>query len=385
MLRRSGALSAPFLLLAAALAVWPAAASGAGLRLVPVGWFDSPTYVSGVPGSGRLVVVERKGIIKTIRGGKVQPQPFLDIRGRVTVGGERGLLSIAFPPDYATSRLFYVYYTDLRGALTIEEYRRSDDPDRADPASARAVLAIPHPNRNHNSGQLQFGPDGYLYAGTGDGGNKGDPFHNAQNPYVLLGKILRIDPRGIAVGDHVTPPDNPFVGQAGVPPEIWAYGFRNPWRFSFDKVTGDLAIGDVGQDEMEEVSFRRRGRAAGANFGWDSCEGVQAYPPVRTPRATCPVRDSVRPSILLRHTDGYCSVIGGFVVRDRRLDALYGRYVYGDFCMPEIRSAMLVQGGSLDDKPTGLQLPALSTFGEDSRGRVYAATLDGHVYRIAAP
>ncbi len=381
MLRRLGALSAPILLL---LVIWPGAASAAGLRLTTVGRFDSPTYVSGVPDSGRLVVVERRGIVRTIRGGKVTPRPFLDIRKRVASGGERGLLSIAFPPDYATSRLFYVYYTDLLGTLTIEEFRRADDPDRADPASARIVMAIPHPNNNHNSGQLQFGPDGYLYAGTGDGGNQGDPNNNAQNLNVPLGKILRIDPRGTAAGEHAIPADNPFVGRPGVPPEIWAYGFRNPWRFSFDKVTGDLAVGDVGQDELEEVSFRRRGRAAGANFGWDQCEGVQAFPPRRTPRANCAIRDSVRPSILLKHTDGYCSVIGGFVVRDRRLDALYGRYVYGDFCMPQIRSAMLVQGGSLDDKPTGLRIPALSSFGQDSRGRVYAATLDGRVARIAS-
>ena len=381
MLRRLGALSAPFLL----LALWPTFASAAGLQLVPVaGRFDAPTYVSGVPGSGRLVVVERRGIVKTIRGGKVQRRPFLDIRSRVTSGGERGLLSIAFAPNYVTSRLFYVYYTDLRGALTIEEYRRSDDPDRADPASRRVVLAIPHPNHNHNSGQLQFGPDNYLYIGTGDGGNQGDPNGNAQNLKVLLGKILRIDPRGAAAGDHAIPPDNPFVGQDGVPPEIWAYGFRNPWRFAFDRVTGDLAIGDVGQDEQEEVNFRRRGRAAGANFGWDSCEGIQAFPPRSDPRRGCAVRDSVRPSILLNHADGYCSVIGGFVVRDRRLDALYGRYVYGDFCMPSIRSTVLVQGGSLDDKPTGLRIPALSSFGQDSRGRIYAATLDGRVWRIAA-
>jgi hypothetical protein len=231
---------------------------------------------------------------------------------------------------------------------------------------------------------LQFGPDNYLYVGTGDGGNQGDPQGNAQNLNVLLGKILRIDPRGTAAGEYAIPPDNPFVSRSGVPPAIWAYGFRNPWRFSFDKVTGDLAIGDVGQDEMEEVSFRRRGLAAGANFGWDACEGIQAFPPRRTPRSGCAVRDSVRPSILLKHTDGYCSIIGGFVVRDRRLDALYGRYVYGDFCMPSIRSAMLVQGGSLDDRPTGLRIPALSSFGQDSRGRVYAATLDGRVARIAA-
>ena len=230
---------------------------------------------------------------------------------------------------------------------------------------------------------MQFGPDGYLYAGTGDGGNQGDPTATRRTSNVLLGKILRIDPRGRR-GDHVIPPDNPFVGQAGVPPEIWAYGFRNPWRFSFDKVTGDLAIGDVGQDEMEEVRFPPPRARGGRQLRLGQLRGHPGLPAAAHARAACSVRDSVRPSILLRHTDGYCSVIGGFVVRDRRLDALYGRYVYGDFCMPEIRSAMLVQGGSLDDKPTGLQIPALSSFGEDSRGRMYAATLDGRVWRIAA-
>jgi glucose/arabinose dehydrogenase len=378
---------APLALAAAAPALAPPAVSTAAplsLRLVQIGRFDVPTAIAAPPADpARLVVVERRGTIRMIRDGKRRPTPFLDIHRRVKGDGERGLLSIAFAPDYAVSGLFYVFHTALNGTLTIEEFRRSSDPDRADASSGRIVMTVEHRNHNHNSGQLQFGPDGYLYAGTGDGGNQGDPRGNAQNLGVPLGKILRLDPRGTTPGAHAVPADNPFVGRPGVTPEIWAYGLRNPWRFSFDRVTGDLAVADVGQDEVEEIDFRRKGRASGANFGWDACEGGQAFPPRRRPRRPCRLKESVRPSLQLRHTAGYCSAIGGFVVRDRTLASLYGRYVYGDLCKPEIRSARLVQGGAKDNRPTGLKIDQLTTFGEDARGRLHAGAYDGRVWRIA--
>jgi glucose/arabinose dehydrogenase len=379
--------AAALLVVAAALASLPAAVSSAAHqprpRLRLIGHFDTPTAIVGVPGDeSRLVVVERAGRIRMVHNGKKLPTPFLDIHTRVKGDGERGLLSIAFAPDYARSGLFYIYHTALDGTLTIEEYHRAANPDRALASSRRVVLTIPHPDHNHNSGELQFGPDGYLYLGTGDGGNHGDPHSNAENLDVMLGKILRIDPRATASAAYSVPPGNPFVGRTGVPPEIYAYGFRNPWKFTFDSVTGDLAIGDVGQDEVEEIDFRRNGSAAGANFGWNTCEATQAFPPKGNPRKRCTLKNTVRPSISLEHSEGYCAVIGGFVVRDRTLPTLYGRYLYGDLCKSGIRSTMLIPGAALDNRPAGLSVRDLTTFGQDSQGHLYAGSLDGGVWRI---
>jgi len=375
----------------AALLTQPDASQGArpsnrnGLRLKLIGHFDVPTFITGVPHDAtRLVIVERRGTVRMIREGVRLREPFLSIPQLVGTDGERGLLSIAFTPDYKQSGIFYVYYTARNGALTIDEYHRSaSDPDRADPRTRRLVMAVPHPNRTHNSGQLQFGPDGYLYAGTGDGGGVGDRSGHAQDPRTPLGKILRFDPSGTAPRQRSSPPDNPYIGRREVPPEIWAKGFRNPWRFSFDQLSGDLLVADVGQNEIEEIDLLQHGKGGGQNFGWNECEGSQAFPPHGRPRRGCDVPGTVKPVLEHSHAAGYCALIGGVVVRDRSLVGLYGRYIYGDLCQPQLRSAHIDPGGATADLPTGLKLDQVISFGQDSRGCVYVAQLSGRVYRIA--
>ena len=354
------------------------AARAAGLRLIRVGVFHAPTFATGAPGdTRRLFVVEKPGTIAVLVGGHRQRRPFLDISRLVNAsGGEQGLLSMAFAPNYQTSGRFYVYYTDDANNIRIVQYlRATQDPNRANPSSARPVLTIDHHTEtNHNGGQLQFGPDGDLYIGVGDGGSEGDPHNFGQNTSVLLGKLLRISPR--ARGGYAIPPGNPFAGQPGRRPEIWAYGLRNPWRFSFDPLTGDLVIGDVGQDQDEEIDFARRGRGAGANYGWSVFEGDHRYKPGSAP-------GSVAPELVLHHSAGYCAVVGGYVVRDHSLRALYGQYLYGDNCKSQISSVKLAAGHATDNRATGLSVSALSSFGEDTLGRIYAVSLGGPVYRLA--
>lgn len=357
-----------------------AAAPGA-LRLAPVGRFSQPVYVTGAPGDTRRVfVVEQSGSIRVVRGGRVLSRPFLDIRSRVTNNGEQGLLSMAFAPDYRRSGRFYVYYTDADQQQRIVEFRRSTA-DRARLSSARLVLRMADPEANHNGGQLQFGPDGLLYVGTGDGGGADDQHGergNAQDLGSPLGKLLRIDPRRSGSRRYRVPSSNPFRGRAGARPEIYSYGLRNPWRFSFDRSTGDLVIADVGQDQVEEVDFAPRGTAKGANFGWRPLEGTRKnFPDESAPGAVPPV-------IQHSHDDGWCSITGGYVVRDPALPALRGRYVYGDYCQGRIRSARLSAGRADDDRETGLStVPRISSFGQDTRGRIYVASLEGPVYRLA--
>jgi glucose/arabinose dehydrogenase len=303
--------------------------------------------------------------------------PFLDVSSKVISGGEQGLLGLAFAPDYAQSGLFYVYYTDSNGDENLIEYHRRTE-DVADPGSARQVLFTHDDESNHNGGMLAFGPDKLLYIGTGDGGGGGDQHGshgNAQNLGVLLGKILRIDPRQSGARPYSVPSSNPFVGRRGARGEIYAYGLRNPWRFAFDRKTGDLAIGDVGQGEIEEIDFMRRGKARGANFGWRVFEGNTRYTDgERAPGA-------VKPVITERHADGNCSITGGIVVRDPGLKAWAGRYVFGDYCRGRLETARL-PGGKVSE--TALNVDQLSSFGEDARGRVYAVSLSGPVYRLVA-
>ena len=355
-------------------------AQAQGLRLVQIGRFAEPVYVTSPPGDRRrLYVVEQAGRIRLVDGGHVRKRPFLDIRSLVTAGGEQGLLSVAFAPDYATSKRFYVYYTDRDQNQRIVEYR-APRPDRADPGSARLVLRMADQEGNHNGGLLLFGRDGHLYVGTGDGGGAGDQhgaLGNAQDIGSLLGKILRIDPRPSGSRAYTVPDDNPFVGRSNARPEVYAYGLRNPWRFSFDRRTGDLAIGDVGQGEIEEVDFARRGQAKGENFGWRVWEGRQRY--ASGERA----RGHVRPVIELSHSNGNCSITGGVVVRDRSLP-IAGRYVVADFCKGQILSARLARPRARNVRRTGLQVENPSSFGEDARGRVYVVSLSGPVYRLAA-
>jgi hypothetical protein len=299
---------------------------------------------------------------------------------------------MAFAPDYATSRRFYVFYTrdsTVTGEqyyLRIEEFRRSAaDPDVADPASRRIVLEIPHLETSiHNGGQLQFGPDGLLYISVGDGGPQGDPNGNGQNTGTLLGKILRIDPVGTLPGQYSIPADNPFAGATAGADEIYSYGLRNPWRFSFDRLTGDLTIGDVGYDSWEEVDFMPIGAGRGANFGWHCFEGSQPLSPTPTdcttlPSETPPVLEYAHPAT------GPAAVTGGYVIRDGALPSLLGRYIYADIYDVfggELHTAQLFAGGSSGDSGLGVGATNVDSFGEDACAHIYVTTFAGNVYRV---
>jgi len=359
------------------------AAASRGVKLASVGTFDSPVFVTAPRGERRRIfVVEQGGTIRVVRAGKPRPKPFLDLRSRVTAGGEQGLLSMAFAPDYARTRRFYVNYTGRDGVQRVVEYRRSrSGAERADAGSARLVLRYDPFEANHNGGLIAFGPDKLLYIGTGDGGGA-DDMHgtrgNAQDLGRLEGKLLRIDPRSSGGRPYGVPSSNPFAGRNGARPEIYSYGLRNPWRFSFDRTTGDLTIGDVGQGAIEEIDFARKGEASGANYGWRPFEGRRRNFDEPAPAAVPPVLE-------LTHDAGNCSVTGGYVVRDPSLPGLAGRYVYGDFCRGELRAARLSAGSASGDRSLGLRrIDSLASFGEDGLGRVYVMSLSGPVYRFAA-
>jgi glucose/arabinose dehydrogenase len=349
-----------------------------GVRLLRVGSFDQPTYLAAPPGDlRRRFVTEREGRVVLLRGGR--RSTFLDIAARVQTGGESGLLSIAFHPRYRGNRRYFVFYVDNGGALAIYQFRATADGNRTRPGSGRMIMRVAHFNFNHKGGQLQFGRDGMLYAGFGDGGGGGDPDRNAQDLGELLGKIVRIDPR--PGGGYRVPRDNPFRGRAGARGEIFAYGVRNPYRFSFDRATGDLTIGDVGESAVEEIDFlpavpgSRRPRG-GANLGWSVFEGGRRFRSGRAP-------GHVRPAIERTHDRGSCSIAGGYVIRDRGMGALRGSYVYGDLCDPALRIARLRAGGASGDRALGPRVGQLVSFGEDARGRVYAVSLEGGVFRLA--
>jgi glucose/arabinose dehydrogenase len=350
-----------------------------GVTLVKIGDFEAPVHIAeppGADGSTDLYVVEQAGRIRVVRDGELLDEPFLDISDQVVSGGEQGLLSIAFAPDYPRTGLFYVDYTDSNGDSRIVEFRRSeDDPHRADPESARELLFVDQPFDNHNGGLVLFGPDGNLYIGFGDGGSGGDPDRNGQDLGTLLGKILRIDPRPGAGRPYRIPADNPFAGRPGAAPEIYAYGLRNPWRFSFDPETDALFVGDVGEDEQEEIDA---GVDAGDNLGWSAFEGTATYNEDESAPGHLP-------PVLTYGRGRGCSVTGGHIVRDPELTSLYGRYVYGDYCLGELRSFRPAGGEvirAVGDRPLGPTVPALSSFGLDATGRLYATSLEGPVYRL---
>lgn len=350
--------------------------------LKKIGDFSSPVYVAAAPGFPRLLfVVEQGGRIVVLDHGKRRARPFLDLADDVSTGGERGLLSIAFPPDYERSGRFYAYYTDRAGDIRIDEFRRSR-PTRADPGSRRRVIVIPHPGEsNHNGGQLQF-LGGDLYFASGDGGSGGDPPNNAQNTGVLLGKLLRIDPRAAGGRPYTVPAGNPFVGRPGRD-EIFSYGLRNPFRFSFDSGGGQprLAIGDVGQNRFEEIDYTTVLAAAGANFGWDALEGRSTYRDENS--GTPDPGGTTKPVFVYSHDrGGSCSVIGGYVVRDRSLPSLFGRYLYADLCEGELRSLVPHLGRGGDDRELGLHVDSPSSFGQDLAGHLYVVSLEGPVYRL---
>jgi len=313
--------------------------------------------------------------VRVLRGDDRASGAFLNIRNRVSCCGERGLLSIAFP-SFKRSRRFYVYFTDNQGDIRVVSYKRKRGKLKANEGSARNILEISHKRfSNHNGGQLQFGPDGNLYLGTGDGGGAGDPSNNAQDKGSLLGKLLRIDVSQRSKSKpYKIPKGNPYRGGEKGRDEIYARGLRNPWRFSFDR--DKIVIGDVGQDAIEEVDYERRRKARGANFGWDVFEGNTMR------HGPAPSRHD-RPIFTYSHAGGGCSITGGYVVRDPDLPSLTGRYVYGDFCGGEIRSLVPSTGGASGDGALGLpQINGLSSFGVDARKRLYVTSLGGGVWRF---
>ena len=375
--------------LAALLTLTTALAAGAAAAVLPlraelvVTGAAAPVDIVAAPGDAtRLFVVEQGGRIRILRNGAFAGTAFLDIAPLIATGGERGLLGLAFHPRYATNGRFFVDYTRAGdGATVIAAFTvTSGSADRADPASAQVLLTIAQPFENHNGGGLRFGPDGFLYIGMGDGGSGNDPGNRAQNPNELLGKMLRIDVDGVA--PYATPPDNAFAATGLGRPEIWALGLRNPWRFSFDRVTGDLYIGDVGQDQVEEVDFLPRGAAAGANFGWrvvegDRCTGL-------SPATPCPAPAFVAPILTYPHGPG-CSITGGVVYRGRKVPVLYGRYLYGDYCSGQIFAAARDAGGTWRSEQVLSAGQKIGTFGEDADGEVYWSDLaTGALYRMAA-
>jgi glucose/arabinose dehydrogenase len=316
-----------------------------------------------------LFIVEQPGRIRILKNGQLLDAPFLDIRDRVgSNGSERGLLGLAFHPKFAENGYFYVNYTDRDGNTHIARFTAKGD--SADPASEKRLLFVQQPFPNHNGGALAFGPDGYLYIGLGDGGSQGDPYGNAQSLNSMLGKILRID---VDHGDpYAIPADNPFVNSGGAYKEIWAYGLRNPWRFSFDRLTKDLWIGDVGQDLWEEIDFVSAGTPGGLNFGWNKMEGRHPYKGSNQPEFTAPVAEYPH--------GAECSVTGGYVYRGAALPEWQGVYFYGDYCSGKIwglprpalgQSQLLFQ--------TGFRI---STFGVDEAGELYVADYNGTIYRL---
>jgi len=359
------------------LAFFFIASRSEAVHLQQVATANSPVTIAVPPNSnGRLFIVEQRGTIRILSGGQLLSQPFLDVSGLVSCCGEEGLLGLAFHPNYSNNGLFYIYYTNTAGNIVIARYKVSNNPNIANHGSAFRLLTIPHPNfSNHNGGQLQFGPDGYLYIGVGDGGSGGDPNNNAQNLSALLGKILRID---INHGTpYSVPLNNPFVGVAQARPEIWAFGLRNPWRFSFDRRTGDLFIGDVGQDSYEEVDWQLSASHGGINYGWRLMEGRHCY----NPATNCNPGGLRMPILEYSHASGACSIIGGYRYRGAKIPSLAGYYIYGDFCSGQIFHAKPVPGHWTTSllMNTNLQI---STFGQDNAGELYVADLGGGVYKI---
>lgn len=349
-------------------------------------------------GDDRLFLTQQGGLVHIYKEGALLPEPFLDLRSLVSTGGELGLLSLAFHPRYLENGLLFAAYTDLEMGLTIARYQVSADPDKADPASALVVLNIPKKYQEHSGGQLQFGPDGYLYLSVGDGGSEGhvggDPECVAQQGNTLFGKILRLDVDHSS-GDkpYAIPPDNPFRGSTApgaMPEEVWALGLRNPWRFSFDRLTGDMYIGDVGEDQREEIDFEPAGSPGGLNYGWKVMEGTACFATDACPATTPPCGSPAYtpPMLEYGHEDDRCSVSGGYLYRGTALPHLYGSYIFGDQCNGQLWAA---------ERPTGdrrgqwkvRELPPralyVTSFGEDRHGEIHLTTLDGRLWSLSSP
>ena len=333
---------------------------------------SGPLYLTSPAGDPRQFVVEQPGRIRIIENGELLSSPFLDITSRVGSGGERGMLSVAFHPSYASNGFFYVYFTATSGEIRVERFNVSSNRSLADAASAKLILSVPHPRPNHNGGLALFGPDGFLYLGIGDGGSDLDV--NGQNPNTVLGALLRID---VDSGDpYGIPSGNPFAA-AGGRPEVWAIGLRNPWRFAFDRVAGNLYIADVGQGAREEVNVVASTRA-GVNYGWNVMEGASCYSVSNCNRSGLEL-----PAIDYDHSGGACSVTGGFVYRGSAIPALQGTYFYADYCAGWIRSFRYGGGTATETRQWNTpNVGTITSFGLDSAGELYVTTGNGRVYRI---
>jgi glucose/arabinose dehydrogenase len=359
----------------------PPDSTDTGVELVEVAsGFTFPLLVtSPLQDLTRIFVVEKGGLIKIIKNGQLLSTPFLDIRNKVSRGGEQGLLGLAFHPDYAGNRVFVINYTDTDGNTRVSALKTSNNPDIADAASEEVFLFVEQPFANHNGGHVTFGPFGYLFIGLGDGGSAGDPGNRAQDLATPLGKILRyqVDDNG-----HVTiPSGNPFVGNPGLVWGIWSAGLRNPWRFSFDRLTSDLYIGDVGQNRFEEINVvaGTAGFGRAANFGWRIMEGNECY----SPSSDCNTATLVRPLLVYGHSEG-CSVTGGHVYRGDDVPSIRGVYFYSDYCSGWIRSFRYENGVAVDRKEWPELDPGdnVTSFGEDARGELYVATSGGRILRF---
>lgn len=356
-----------------------AAAPAIAFQQVTTG-LDNPTAISHAgDGSGRLFILEQEGRVIVFDGSRVLPTPFLDLTALVSCCGERGLLGIAFHPSYESNGLFYVNYTNNSGDTEVVRYRVSANPDIADGGSGATILTIDQPFANHNGGTLQFGPDGYLYIGLGDGGSAGDPDNRAQNLGDLLGKMLRVDVDGGS--PYSIPPSNPFVGQTGARGEIWAFGLRNPWKFSFDRAGGDMFIGDVGQGSWEEIDRQPAGRG-GLNYGWRLMEGNHCF----NPSTGCDSGSLAHPILEYANTGAECAVTGGYRYRGGRSPSMQGTYFYADYCSGKLWAAS-ESGGNWSTESVSDTPYLISGFGEDENGELYIThhSATGAIYRLVGP
>lgn len=346
-----------------------------------VSGLSSPVDLASPPDdTSRVFIVEKTGRIRVWKDGALNARPFLNVSARVSSGSEQGLLGLAFHPQYASNGRFYVDYTDQSGDTRIVEFIVSSNPDSAS-ATEREILHVDQPYANHNGGQIAFGPDGFLYVALGDGGSAEDPQGNGQNLNVLLGKILRLDVN--SGSPYAIPTSNPFVGRTGARGEIWSYGWRNPWRFAFDELTGDMIVADVGQYAWEEIDFEPKGQG-GRNYGWRRMEGTHCFP-----NPPCDTSGLVMPIAEYGHQAG-CSVTGGKMYRGPALPELSGVYFYGDYCTGLVRSLRVTNGAATDEqdwtavlqKSGGGPMTGLSSFGTDGKGELYLVLLSGEVYRL---
>lgn len=361
----------------------PVQAPAVALQEVVSGLEEPTAVVSAGDGSGRLFVTQKTGLARVVQDGSVVDTPFLDLTDAVLADSEQGFLGLAFHPEYTDNGRFFVNYTRGDGATVIAEFAVSEDANVADKASERVLLTIPQPYPNHNGGNLVFGPDGYLYIGMGDGGAGGDPEERGQDPSTLLGKMLRIDVDTTGGEPYAVPQDNPFVETEGAMPEIWAYGLRNPWRYSFDRETGDLWIADVGQNAFEEVNRQPADSTGGENYGWDITEAESCFneADATAPLEACDTEGLTGPVLEYPHSEGR-SITGGYVYRGAAIPELVGHYVFGDFASGTIWSAAAQGDGGYASTPLVDSGFLVVAFGEDEAGELYVANFGGTLHRF---